>query len=251
MHKLSTAEKISQQHGGFGIDILLPGQTLGDADSGLGTLGRIDHAHVRPGTLVPMHPHRDDEILTYLRRGRVQHRDSEGNFEPISAKRFMLMNAGSTFLHEEQVLAEGGELEGMQIFLRPEKSGLPPQVQFYAPGATFSLNQWRALAGPAASFPLHIRSQTWVSDARLAGGASLALPAPPVAGAISLLYVFEGEVKVNDHLHLTKGESLLLQNEAAQLVAGPPSDLVLLVTDPTSVYYDQGMYSGNQLRNQP
>ncbi|SFQ68680.1 pirin family protein [Hymenobacter arizonensis] len=250
MHKLSTAEKISKQHGGFGIDILFPGQTLGAADSGLGTLGRIDHAHVRPGTLVPMHPHRDDEILTYLRSGHVQHRDSEGHFEPISAERFMLMNAGSTFFHEEQVLADGGELEGLQIFLRPAQSGLPPQVQFHAPAGKYSLNQWRVLAGPDASFPLHIRSQTWVYDTRLEGGVSLALPAPRVAGATSLLYVFAGEVVVNNHLTLSKGESLLLENEAAQLVAGPTSDLVLLVTDPASAYSDQGMYSGNQLRNQ-
>jgi hypothetical protein len=249
MHKLTTAEKVGKQHGGFGIDILFPGQALGTTDSGLGTLGRIDHAHVRPGTLVPMHPHRDDEILTYLRSGRVQHRDSEGHFEPISAERFMLMNAGSSFYHEEQVLAEGGELEGLQIFLRPAKHGLPPQVQFHAPASKYSLNQWRALAGPDASFPLHIRSQTWVYDVRLEGGASLALPVAPVAAATSLLYVFEGEVLVNNQFRLTKGESLLMTNEAAQIVAGPTSDVVLLVTDPTSAYSDQGMYSGNQLRN--
>jgi hypothetical protein len=61
--------------------------------------------------------------------------------------------------------------------------------------------------------------------------------------------VFAGKVVVNDDITLAKGESLLLENEAAQLVAGATSDLVLLVTDPASTYSDQGMYSGNQLRN--
>jgi len=34
--------------------------------------GRIDHARITPGTLIPMHPHQNDEILTYLRNGKVK-----------------------------------------------------------------------------------------------------------------------------------------------------------------------------------
>ena len=248
MRKLTTADKVGKQHGEFKIEILFPGKALGHADSGLGTIGRIDHAHIGAGTLVPMHPHRDDEILTYLRSGKVQHRDSEGHYELLSADRFMMMNAGSTFSHEEQVLADSGEQEALQIFLRPSKSGLPPQVQFYALPTKYSLNQWRALAGPDASFPLLVRSQTWVYDARLDSGTSLALPPAPAANVTSLLYVFDGEVVVNDDLRLTKGESLLLENETAQIVAGPTTDLVLFVTDPNSPYSAEGMFSGNQLR---
>nr|WP_278248460.1 pirin family protein [Niastella populi] len=39
----------------------------------------MDHARINPGALIPMHPHRDDEILTYLRSGQVKHLDSEGH----------------------------------------------------------------------------------------------------------------------------------------------------------------------------
>lgn len=74
--KFPNAVKVSKQHGGFGIEILYPGSALGSPDSGLGTIGRIDHATVSPGTLVPMHPHQDDEILTCLRNGKVKHKDS-------------------------------------------------------------------------------------------------------------------------------------------------------------------------------
>jgi redox-sensitive bicupin YhaK (pirin superfamily) len=42
-----------------------------------------------------MHPHRDDEILTYLRSGIAEHKDTEGNIEIITNKRLMMMNAGS------------------------------------------------------------------------------------------------------------------------------------------------------------
>jgi redox-sensitive bicupin YhaK (pirin superfamily) len=114
--KIGIKEKFSKQHGGFGIDILYPGRIDQNADdTGIGTIGRIDQAKVMPGTLIPMHPHRDDEILTYLRSGMVKHLDSEGITEIISSSKLMMMNAGSRFYHEELVLEEGGVLEGLQI----------------------------------------------------------------------------------------------------------------------------------------
>src|SRR4028119_1101114 len=130
--KIGNKQKLSKQHGGFGIEILYPG-TLHPAanDTGIGTIGRIDQAKVTPGTLIPMHPHRDDEILTYLRTGMVKHLDSEGITEIISSSKLMMMNAGARFYHEELVLEEGGVLEGLQIFIRPGQGGLEPRVQFF------------------------------------------------------------------------------------------------------------------------
>nr|WP_280115310.1 pirin family protein [Flavobacterium fluviatile] len=83
-----------------------------------------------PGTLIPMHQHRNDEILTYLRRGMVKHLDSEVHTDIIPNCRLMMMNAGKSFFHEELVLEEGGILNGLQIFIRPEKSNLRSLIQF-------------------------------------------------------------------------------------------------------------------------
>ncbi|HTO17467.1 MAG TPA: pirin family protein [Edaphocola sp.] len=132
--KIDNSVKFGKQHGGFGIEILYPGILFPESnDTGIATIGRIDHARIMPGTLIPMHPHIDDEILTYLRSGKVNHLDSEGKTETISNQKLMLMNAGASFFHEELVLEEGGTLEGLQIFIRPEQSGLNPKVSFYEP----------------------------------------------------------------------------------------------------------------------
>ncbi len=246
IHKILNNQKIAHKRGGFGIEILFPGQALDTSDTGIGTIGRIDHAHILPGTFISMHPHRDDEILTYTRSGRVKHKDSEGITEIISSKKMMLMNAGSTMYHEEQVLAESGDLEGLQIFLRPRESGLPPRVQFHEFAEAHSLDQWRALAGKEDSQPLQIRSSTWVYDMRLREGKRQALPELPAAHASCLLYVFEGEVLVNGETTLFKGESIFLEDESVQLEARQTSDLVLFVTDKHAEYSATGMYSGNQ-----
>ncbi len=246
MHKILNSQKIGRKRGDFGIQILLPGQALSTSDTGIGTIGRIDHAHVLPGTLIPMHPHRDDEILTYLRSGKVMHKDSEGFTDTISSKKLMLMNAGTTFYHEELVLEESDALEGLQIFLRPQRSGLPPRVQFHDFAEAYSLDQWRVLAGKEESQPLQIRSSTWVYDMRLQKGMRGALPELPTAHASCLLYVFGGEVSVNVETTLVTGESLFMENESIRLEARQTSDLVLFVTDKNAEYTATGMYSGNQ-----
>ena len=145
--KIDNTIKYGKQHGGFGIQILFPGKIRPQLhDSGFATLGRIDHARIMPGTLIPMHPHRDDEILTYLRSGKVKHVDSFGYTDVVSAQHLMVMNAGSKFQHEELSMEDGGLLEGLQIFIRPETAGLKPQVQFHQLPEVYSINRWRKIA---------------------------------------------------------------------------------------------------------
>src|SRR5689334_11964704 len=94
--KIDNTIKYGKQHGGFGIQILYPGLIHPQLnDTGFSTIGRIDHARITPGTVIPMHPHRDDEILTYLRSGKVMHLDSEGHSDIISNQKLMMMNAGA------------------------------------------------------------------------------------------------------------------------------------------------------------
>lgn len=174
MTKLDRSQKHVHGHGAFRIEILYPGAHLGQGDTGIGSIGRIDHASIGPGGFIGMHPHRDDEILTYMRSGLMLHRDSECNEEPITAQRLMLMGAGHSFQHEERF---GGqeEITALQIFIRPHTRDLEPQVQFHDFGAKTSPGAWRLLAGPRDA-PLHLRAHASVQDARLQAGQSLALP---------------------------------------------------------------------------
>lgn len=242
---ISNQQKIVKKNGGFGIEILFPGKGIGSGDSGIGTIGRIDQATVTPGTLVPMHPHQDDEILTYLRSGVVEHKDTEGNIEVITNKRLMMMNAGSKFQHEELVLPEGGVLTALQIFIRPEIGGLTPQVQFHEFPETISRNEWRAVAGKGDDFPLQIRSSTWIYDMGLDQGKQQSLPVLPLKDAICLVYVFDGSLAINENINIQKGESLVVENEEIQLKAVQDCDIVLFITDRNAPVFKEGMYSGN------
>src|SRR5690625_203646 len=177
LHIIDTVNKKKMKKGGFGIEILYPGEALSNpSDSGLAGIGRIDQARVNPGTLIPMHPHRNDEILTYIRTGRVKHTDSGGNTEIISSQRLMLMNAGADFQHEEQVLEVSEANTVLQIFIRQEKCDMAPNVQSHDFTETYSIKHWRKVAGKTRDFPLKFRSSTAVYDMRMQGKTIKRLP---------------------------------------------------------------------------
>ena len=64
----------------------------------------------------PMHPHRGIETVSYVYRGRMQHRDSVGNEDSIANGEVQWMTAGSGILHEESLPASERML-GVQLWL--------------------------------------------------------------------------------------------------------------------------------------
>jgi len=241
--KLGLEAKRSHRNGGFGIDILHPGLRLDGNDSGIGAIGRIDHANIGAGTVVRMHPHRDDEILSYMRSGTMIHRDTVGNEEALTNRRMMMMNAGHTFQHEERMASEVAML---QIFLRPRAPDLEPTVQFHDFEEVTSDNDWRMIAGPMGTAPLEVRANVWVQDTHLGRNEQRDIPPVPVKGATRLLYVFSGMVSVAG-TSLREGESIVLDDGAYGVATREGSDLVLLSTDTSAPVYKQGMFSGNMI----
>jgi hypothetical protein len=74
------------------------------------------------------------------------------------------------------------------------------------------------------------------------------LPDTGVELAAFLLYVFDGEVAVDNGITLKSGESLFIEGEKPSITPVATSDVVLFVTNKRSTYSETGMYSGNQIR---
>jgi len=65
----------------------------------------------------PEHPHRGFETITYMKAGRMRHRDHMGNEGIIGAGDVQWMTAGAGVLHSEMPEQEKGLLHGFQIWL--------------------------------------------------------------------------------------------------------------------------------------
>jgi len=73
----------------------------------------------------PPHPHRDMEIVTYVRSGAITHQDSLGNTGRTGAGDVQVMSAGSGVRHAEYNL-EPGTTTLFQIWIEPRTAGGEP-----------------------------------------------------------------------------------------------------------------------------
>jgi redox-sensitive bicupin YhaK (pirin superfamily) len=229
------------------IKILYPGTAVSSTDTGIGSIGRIDHAEIHENTVIKMHPHINDEILSYFRTGQAEHSDSEGFVKTIGKKTLMLMKAGKSFYHEEKIIGQEEPLEALQIFIRPSKKDLKPEVIFLDLETIHSENKWRLLASPDPETTFQFSSQTWLYDMKLLQGRSSEIPELAENNLTALLYVFQGSVRINDAIDLRKKESLVFKNEPIAINASEDAELVLFVTDEDGEIFKYGMYSGNQM----
>ncbi|MCD6061003.1 MAG: Pirin domain protein [Moraxellaceae bacterium] len=95
---------------------------------GVSALRVINQDIVAPGTGFPAHRHENMEILTWVLRGAVTHRDSMGNEVRVGPGECQLMSAGTGVTHSEYN-REREELELLQIWIYPNTHNTEPSYQ--------------------------------------------------------------------------------------------------------------------------
>ena len=92
---------------------------------GLGRLRVWNDDEVAPGTGFDPHPHRDMEIVTYIREGAITHRDNLGNEGRTEAGDVQVMHAGTGITHAEYNL-EKTPTRLFQIWILPDRRNVEP-----------------------------------------------------------------------------------------------------------------------------
>jgi redox-sensitive bicupin YhaK (pirin superfamily) len=80
---------------------------------------------IAPKSGFPAHPHRDMEIITYVRKGAITHEDNLGNRGRTEAGDVQVMSAGTGIRHAEYN-REDSETQIFQIWILPSATGLVP-----------------------------------------------------------------------------------------------------------------------------
>jgi len=80
---------------------------------------------IAPKSGFPPHPHRDMEIITYVRSGAISHEDSLGNKGRTEAGDVQVMSAGTGIVHSEYNL-EDETTRIFQIWIIPTRRGDKP-----------------------------------------------------------------------------------------------------------------------------
>ncbi|MBP5856581.1 pirin family protein [Marivibrio halodurans] len=93
---------------------------------GVGPLRVWNDDAIQPRTGFDPHPHRDMEIITYVREGAITHKDSLGNTGRTEAGDIQVMSAGSGIVHAEYNL-EDDPTRLFQIWIMPRGKGGAPR----------------------------------------------------------------------------------------------------------------------------
>jgi len=238
LYKASRTD-VSQNQGRFRIHFNFPGRNLPSHDDhGYGPLATVVESFLDPDTLISMHQHRNDEIVSWVPAGVMRHDDGDGNKLISDAEHLMVMNSGSGFWHEERTLPDDPPLRMLQIFVRPHALDLEPNIQ-HGPIPAFAANEWRHLFGPEnTDAPFYVRNDVHLYDVRLDENVSVELPS--IAGWDTYFYVFEGAVEANDS-HFGETESgLLVNEERVTVTAQEDSILVAFLINPDASITRQG-----------
>jgi hypothetical protein len=80
---------------------------------------------IKPKSGFPTHPHADMEIITYVRKGAITHRDNLGNEGRTEAGDVQVMSAGTGIAHAEYNM-EPEDTQIFQIWILPTRKGDEP-----------------------------------------------------------------------------------------------------------------------------
>ena len=93
---------------------------------GLGVLRVWNDDTIQSGGEFPPHPHRDMEIITFLRHGAITHEDNLGNRGVTVAGNVQVMSAGTGIMHSEANL-EDDITTLFQIWIIPAERNITPR----------------------------------------------------------------------------------------------------------------------------
>ncbi len=108
----------------------------------------INEDRVAPGQGFGRHPHRDMEILTYVLSGELEHRDSLGNGAVIRPGEVQYMAAGTGIEHSEFNPSASEPVHLIQIWITPDRKGIPPRYEQRPFPAISSAGELALLASP-------------------------------------------------------------------------------------------------------
>ncbi len=196
------------------------------AQMGFRALRVINDDRVEPGRGFGMHGHRDMEIITYVLDGALEHRDSLGNGAVLRPGELQHMTAGTGVRHSEFNPSDREAVHLYQIWLLPERRGLPPSYEQKAFPEAERRGALRLVASPAGEGgALTIRQDARIYLATLADGETVAHPLPP--GRHAWLQVLRGQAALNGQ-SLAAGDGAAVSDEQRLEIRGQGAAEVML-----------------------
>src|SRR5215467_7601931 len=195
---------------------------------GFGPLRVINDDRVAPGGGFPPHPHSDMEIISYVLEGALEHRDSLGTGSVIRPGDVQRMSAGTGIRHSEFNASQKAPVHFLQIWIIPERLGLPAGYEQKAFAADDKRGRLRLVGsrdGRDGSVTIHRDVDLYAT--LLSGTDAVTHELRP--GRQAWVQVARGKVSLNGEL-LAAGDGVAIE-DAGQLRLERADDAEVLLFD--------------------
>lgn len=182
---------------------------LATGHPGFGQLRVINDDHVLAGGGFATHSHANMEIISYVLKGSLAHKDSLGNGSVIEAGDVQRMSAGTGIEHSEFNPSATDPVHFLQIWIKPSRLGFPPSYAQHSFSEALNTHHPVLLASPdgdAGSLKLHQEARLW----GLKGLAGQKLDVAVHADRGIWLHVIEGQLMCDEWV-LSEGDGLGLE----------------------------------------
>jgi quercetin 2,3-dioxygenase len=181
---------------------------------GFRSLRVINDDTVAGGGGFDTHPHRDMEIITYVLRGALQHRDSIGHSAVMKSGDVQRISAGTGIQHSEFNYSPVEPVHLLQIWLLPDRKGVKPDYveRSYATAERGKLHLIASKTERAGSVSINQDADVFI--AKLGEGDHIEHALAP--GRHAWVQVAEGQISLNGQ-HLDTGDGAAVTEE--QLLA--------------------------------
>ncbi|MEP7315393.1 MAG: pirin family protein [Sphingomicrobium sp.] len=175
----------------------------------------------------PPHPHRDMEIITYVRTGAITHEDSMGNKGRTGAGDVQVMSAGTGVRHAEFNL-EDEETTLFQIWIETDLPNSQPSWGQMAFPKESRVGDFQLLASGVDDNALTINADAWILGATLRAGGKITYDADPKR---HLYLVSSAQVQVNGVIANPRDGVAIMGESRIVIEAGSGSAAELVLVD--------------------
>jgi quercetin 2,3-dioxygenase len=158
--------------------------------SHFGNLRVLNDDTLSPGAVWPLHPHRQNEVVTYVASGEFRHEDEHGLGGVLHKGGVQHTTVGSGMYHSEINHRADVQLRFVQIWIFPESLDLPPSVEQREVDPSERTDRWLPLVSSRHTNALPLRADAAVLASRL--GRASTIEYRLEAGRGLYLYVLEG-----------------------------------------------------------
>ena len=186
----------------------------------------LNEDRVQPNQGFGTHGHQDMEILTWVLSGALEHQDSLGSRGVLRPGEAQVMSAGTGIRHSEFNASTTEEVHFLQIWLLPERLGLPPRYGQVAFDSSNLKNRLCLIASRDGSDGSgQIFQDTKIYVARLETGHWLNVDLPP--GRAGFLQVATGTISLNGQ-GMHAGDGARIEGESSLAILAEASAEFLL-----------------------